>query len=66
MAKADTLADAAGVKRGRLLGISEQSYNPRPMPMMEMAMGRAADSVPVAVGENTYSVSVNVTYAIEQ
>ena len=66
MAKADTLADAAGVKRGRLLGISEQSYNPRPVPMMEMAMSRAADSVPVAVGENTYSVSVNVTYAIEQ
>jgi uncharacterized protein YggE len=66
MAKAETLAKAAGVKKGRLLGISEQSYNPRPAPMMEMAMSRAADSVPVAVGENTYSVSVNVTYAIEQ
>jgi hypothetical protein len=66
IAKADTLAKAAGVKRGRLLGISEQSYNPRPVPMMEMARSRADDSVPVAVGENTYSVSVNVTYAIEQ
>lgn len=67
IARADTLAEAAGVKRGRLLEISEQSFNPRPAPMMEMAMGRAADSaVPVAVGENTYQVSVNVTYAIEQ
>lgn len=67
IARADTLAEAAGVKRGRLLEISEQSFNPRPAPMMEMAMGRAADSaVPVAVGENTYQVSVNVTYAVEQ
>ena len=67
IARADTLAAAAGVKRGALLEISEQSYNPRPVPMMEMAMGRAADAAPpVAVGENTYQVSVNVTYAIEQ
>jgi len=67
IARADTLAAAAGVKRGRLLEISEQTYNPRPVPMMEMAMSRAADAAPpVAVGENTYNVSVNVTYAIEQ
>ena len=67
MARADTLADAAGVKRGRLLEISEQSYNPRPVPMMEMAMSRAADAAPpVAVGENTYRVSVSVSYAIDQ
>jgi len=67
IARADTLAQAAGVKRGRLLEISEQSYNPRPVPMMEMAMSRAADAAsPVAVGENTYRVSVNITYAIEQ
>jgi len=66
IAKADTLADAAGVKRGRLMEISEQTYSPRPRPMVEMAMGRVSDSVPVAVGENTYKVSVNVTYAIDQ
>jgi len=66
IAKADTLAQAAGVKKGRLLEISEQSYNPRPMPMAEMAMTRSADAVPVAVGENTYTVTVNVTYAIDQ
>jgi len=67
IARADTLAAAAGVGKGRLLEISEQTYNPRPVPMVEMAMSRAADAaVPVAVGENTYKVSVNVTYAIEQ
>jgi len=64
--KAKTLADAAGVKTGQLLEISEQSYNPRPMQMAEMAMARSADAVPVATGENTYKVTVNVTFAIEQ
>jgi len=68
MAKAKTLAEAAGVKTGRLLEISEQSYSPRPVPMAraEMSMARSADSVPVAAGENTYKVTVNVSYAIDQ
>jgi len=67
IARADTLAVAAGIKRGRLLEISEQSYNPRPVPMMEMAMSRAVDAAPpVAVGENTYKVTVSVSYAIDQ
>jgi len=67
IARADTLAEAAGVKKGRLLEITEQAYNPRPAPLVEMAMSRAADAAaPVAAGENTYKVSVNVTYAIEQ
>lgn len=64
--KADTLAEAAGVSVGEVLEISEQSYNPRPM-----AMGRAAmmmdsleESVPIAGGENTYKVTVSLTYAI--
>jgi len=67
IARADTLAEAAGVRKGRLLEISEQSYNPRPVPMVEMALSRAADAAaPVAAGENTYKVSVNVAYAIDQ
>ena len=68
MARADTLAAAAGVKIGKVLEISEQSFNPRPMPMAraEMAMARSADAVPVAAGENTYKVTVSVAYAIEQ
>ena len=66
--KAKTLAAAAGVKTGQILEISEQSYNPRPMPMAraEMARGMSADAVPVAAGENTYKVTVNVSFAIDQ
>lgn len=67
--KARTLADAAGVKTGQLLEISEQSYSPRPQPMARaaMAMGRSSDeSVPLAAGENTYKVTVNVSFAIDQ
>jgi len=68
IAKAHTLADAAGVKTGRVLEISEQSANPRPMPLarVEMAMVRSADSVPVAAGENSYKVTVHVSIAIDQ
>ena len=68
MAKAATLAEAAGVKTGRLLEISEQSFRPRPVPMAraEMSLSRSADAVPVATGENTYKVTVDVAYAIEQ
>ena len=66
--KAKTLAAAAGVKTGQILEISEQSYSPRPMPMarVEMARGMSADAVPVAAGENTYKVTVNVSFAIDQ
>lgn len=68
MAKAKTLADAAGVKTGKLLEISEQSFNPRPMPMAraEMSLARSSDAVPVAAGENSYKVTVNISYAIDQ
>ncbi len=68
MLKASTLAGAAGVKTGQLLEISEQSFNPRPMPMgmAEMSMARSDGAVPVASGENTYRVMVNISFAIDQ
>jgi len=66
IAKAQTLAKAAGVKTGKLLEISEQSFNPGPMPMARMAMAESADSTPVAAGENTYKVTVNISFAIDQ
>jgi uncharacterized protein YggE len=67
-ARARTLAAAAGVKLGRVLEISEQSRHSPPVPMMrsKMAMADAAESVPVAAGENSYEVAVNLTYAIAQ
>lgn len=66
--KARTLAEAADVSVGDVLEISEQNYSSRPMPMMAkgvMAMD-SAESVPIAAGENSYTVTVNVTLAIEQ
>lgn len=67
-AKAGTLASAAGVKLGRVLSISEQSFNPGPSPMMHSRamMADAMESVPVAAGENSYKVTVNMSYAIVQ
>ena len=68
-AKAATLAQAADVKLGKVLEISEQSYRPGPMPVAraEMAMARSAnDSVPVATGENSYRVTVQMSFAIDQ
>jgi uncharacterized protein YggE len=68
MAKAKTLATAAGVKLGKVLELSEQSRNPAPVPMMrgEMMMAKAADAVPVAAGENSYKVTVSLSYGIVQ
>jgi uncharacterized protein YggE len=67
--KASTLAAAAGVKLGDVMEISEQSYRPGPMPVAraEMMMARSAnDAVPVATGENSYRVTVQMSFAIDQ
>jgi uncharacterized protein YggE len=66
--KAGTLAKAAGVNTGDILDISEPSGSQRPMPMARsaMMMAESSDSVPIASGENTYTVSVNVSFAIKQ
>ena len=67
VAKAKVLSEAAGVSIGRIIEISENSSRPEPMPMMRtMAKEYAADAVPIATGENSYNVTVNVTFAIKQ
>jgi hypothetical protein len=68
MAKAKTLADAAGVKTGRILEISEHSSNPRPMYMAQadMSLARSGGAVPVATGENSYEVMDNISIEINQ
>lgn len=67
MARAATIAGAAGVKLGDILSITERSMQP-PRPMLagkSMALASEA-AVPVASGENTYRVSVELRVAIEQ
>ncbi|SMF73386.1 hypothetical protein SAMN02982989_4265 [Xaviernesmea oryzae] len=68
LAKAKTLTEAAGVKLGRIIEISENAIRPMPQPMMRMAAAKdmAAEAVPIASGENTYRVTVNMTFALEQ
>lgn len=65
LARATTLTEAAGVKLGRILEISETSFAQPPMPMMrEYAAKAGADSVPVQAGENAYRVQVSVTFEL--
>ena len=69
MAKAKTMAEAAGVGLGKVLELSERTHMPSPQNYrMERAMaaGAMADAVPVMAGENSYQVVVHVSYAIEQ
>jgi len=68
LARAKILAEAAGVKAGRILEISEQSFTPGPVPMAraERMMAVSDAAVPVATGENSYRVTVSLAVAIEQ
>lgn len=63
--RAKTLAEASGVRLGRILSIEEQALRPRPVPYggpMRMAASEAA--VPLAAGENSYQTQVNVVFEI--
>lgn len=67
MDKARTLAEAAGVKVGKVVEITEgedRFMPPSPMPRMA-AMKAESDGFAVAAGENTYSISVTMTLAID-
>jgi uncharacterized protein len=61
--KAEIYARATGVTLGAPLSISEGG-SPGPMPFRKMAGGMAA-AAPVAAGEETLAVTVNVSWAIK-
>lgn len=65
IAKAKTLAEAAGVNLGRVLEISDQSFTSPPMPINAKAFDAARSAVPVQAGENAYSVQVTVTFELK-
>jgi uncharacterized protein YggE len=65
MRKARTLSEAAGVKLGRVLEISDQVQAPPPIPYMAKAMEARDASVPIEAGENAYRVQVNVTFELK-
>lgn len=65
--RAEVYAEAAGVKLGAPLVISEESaLPPRPMYAMGARMAAASADVPIAAGEQTIDAHVNVTYAIAE
>jgi uncharacterized protein YggE len=68
MARAGTLSKAAGAKLGRIVQISESAERPMPQPVMRATMMKASldSGVPMQAGENTYHVTVSMTYALEQ
>jgi hypothetical protein len=62
--RARVYAEAAGVKLGKPIRIEEQAGGrPGPYPMARMEAA-AASAVPIAPGEQTFSVTVTVSYAI--
>jgi uncharacterized protein len=61
--KAEIYAKAAGVTLGAPLSISEEG-SPGPAPFRKMLAGMAA-ATPVAQGEETLAVTVNVSWAIK-
>lgn len=66
VAKAKTLAAAAGVELGRVIEINDQAGQPSPLPITAKAFDRAEASAPVPVeaGENSYRVQVTVTFEL--
>ncbi|MEF2552480.1 SIMPL domain-containing protein [Aurantimonas sp. A2-1-M11] len=67
MATATILAEAAGVTLGAVREISESAGEMPPQPMarsMKMMAAEAAPSVPVEAGENSFSASVRMVFAI--
>lgn len=63
--RAETYAEAAGVKVGKVLTISEQPVGiPRPV-YQARALAAEAAAVPVAAGEQELQVTVQVEFALE-
>lgn len=63
--KALSMANAAGVSLGPLLSLNENNFNANPMPRMMMSARMESDvSTPIAAGQQSMSVTVNMRYAI--
>jgi uncharacterized protein len=61
-AKAELLAEAAGVKLGKVVSIGEMGVSSGPMPMFKA--DEAVSAVPVAAGELGMTASVTVQYQL--
>lgn len=67
LAKAGLYAQAAGITLGRIVTISESTYEPpQPYLMRQVADAAAVAPVPVETGEIAFSIDVNVTWSLVQ
>ncbi len=66
--KATTLADAANVELGAIINISENASRPRPIAIAQARSLSVQEdaAVPIATGENTYRVTVQMSWEISQ
>lgn len=67
--KAQTLVTAAGKELGDIIQISENSASPRPIALAQarsMSVQEDSGSVPIAAGENAYTVRVQISWEISQ
>jgi uncharacterized protein YggE len=63
--KAKTLTEAAGVKLGQVVEITDLGYAQPPVPIQLKAYdGAAREATPVEAGENAYRIQVNVTFEL--
>jgi uncharacterized protein YggE len=62
---ATTLTEAAGVKLGKIVEMSEMPMMQPPVPMASKFDARAASAVPIQAGENAYRAQVNVTFELD-
>lgn len=65
-AQAQQLADAAGIKLGKIRSINESPSGTPPVPMYNKSLGAAASDVPIQSGTEKLSVTVDVTYDLDQ
>jgi uncharacterized protein len=64
-AKAEAIADAAGVKVGRVTAVVESAgYEQPPMPYAEMARDAVASPTPIEPGKQQIEAVVTVTFAV--
>ena len=63
IARAQTLARAAGVTLGPITSIGENSYS-EPRPLYRVAMAAAPAQTPIAAGEESVTAGVSITWSI--
>ncbi|WP_078085961.1 SIMPL domain-containing protein [Microbulbifer mangrovi] len=67
-ARAESYAESLGTKIRRIVSISEGSHGgmPRPMARMEMAAAKDSASTPIAPGESSVSVNLELVFELEK